>query len=101
MLFDTFSLSPFLRVRDVVALAIDDLPDEHHGVILVHDVVAVERITADKVAEAEERLGLHVVFEPDDILAPVQNQASRRRWSAVDREELKLLEVNVRGMLPA
>src|SRR5688500_12405590 len=94
-------LSPFSRVRDVVAIAFDDLPDEHHGVILMHDVVTVERITSDKVAEAEERLGLHVVFEPDDVFAPVEDQSARRRRSAVDREKLKLLEVDVRRMLPA
>src|SRR5687768_10775466 len=93
-------LISLLWVGDVVAFALDDLPDEHHRVIFVDDVVAVERILADEIAEPEERLRMHVVLEPDDVFATVLHKTCRRRRRAIDREELKLLEVDVRRMLP-
>ena len=59
----------------VVVTSWSDLEDEHHCVILMHNVVTVERILALEVAETEEGLRLHVVFQPDHVFAPVLNQA--------------------------
>src|SRR6185369_3122557 len=44
-----------LRVLIVVADVVD-LCEQHHGVVFVHYVVAVQRELADEVAEAEENL---------------------------------------------
>src|SRR5579859_858257 len=46
-------LSVFLRHHDVVALRLN-MPDCHHGVVLMHHVMAVNWVLAQPVAEAEE-----------------------------------------------
>src|SRR6185436_10880869 len=55
-------------LRIVVAVVVHG-PQEHHGVILVHDVVAMQRIVAAEVAEAEEELDRLVESEPYHVLA--------------------------------
>src|SRR5262245_42265960 len=46
-----------------------DFKSEHHGVILMDHVVAVHRIAAHEVAEAEEQARLRAIGEPDYVLA--------------------------------
>src|SRR5262249_26041007 len=94
------SVSPWqslLRLRIRIAGRLDG-PQRHHGVILVHYVVAMHRITPGKIAEAEEQnVGL-VVVQLRNVFAGVLHQW---RWSAVARDDLVFFEMNVDGMHPA
>src|SRR5216117_2652147 len=98
-------LSPFavqsLRPRVGVTAGIDDLPVRHHRVVLVHDVVAGDRISAVEVAEAEvDHVGI-ARLEPRHVLAPFLDQRRGRRRPAVDRQRLEFLEVDMDRMVPA
>src|SRR5690349_6944708 len=44
----------FSRHQDLIAL-LHDVPEGHHGVVLVHHVVTMDRVLAQPVAEAEEQ----------------------------------------------
>src|ERR1700683_5401445 len=73
-LLDTLlmALSPFalslLRYDDVVAFRLN-VPKSHHGVVFVHDIVAVDGILAQPVTEAEEELRSLVGMQLRDVLA--------------------------------
>src|ERR1700720_3086857 len=84
-----------LRHVDVVSHG-QDVPQSHHGVVLVYDVVAVDWILADPVAEAEEELDTLVGMQLRDILSRALN--GQRRSGAVTREDLVFLKVDVNGV---
>src|SRR5262245_48011629 len=65
-------------LRRVVALVVH--PEEHHHrVVLVNDVVAVNRVVPAEVAEAEEQLDLLVEAQAEDVLAGVVHGVGLRR----------------------
>ena len=59
----------FSRYEYVVALQ-RDVPEGHHRVILMHDVVTVHGILAQPVAEADKQLHPLVGMQLRDVLAP-------------------------------
>src|SRR5262245_3965601 len=69
---DTLAMICLLSARSGLADQVAGLIDveaDHHRVILVDHVVAMHRIAAEEVAEAEEQRRLGVVGEPHDVLA--------------------------------
>src|SRR5215469_2090326 len=81
-----------LRHQDVVALR-RHLPDCHHGVVLMHHVVAVDRVFAQPVAEAEEQLHPLVGVELGNVLASEVRRYGRRR--PVTAQDLVLFQMNM------
>src|SRR5437016_3136257 len=74
-----------------------DVPPEHHGMVLVHDVVAVHGIPPVEVPEAHEEPDLFVALQPHDVLP---GHLVGRRRDAVAREDAELLEMDVDRVLP-
>src|SRR4051794_1991294 len=72
-------------------------PANHHGVILVHRVVAVHRVAAGPIAEAHEDLHFLVGIQPDHVLAAALPCWGRR---SVTAENAVLFEVNVHRVAP-
>jgi hypothetical protein len=68
-------------------------------VVFMHNVVAVDRILPDPVAEAEEDLNTFVRMHFRHVLASVLLDGQNRR-RAVAREDLVLLEVDMDGVRP-
>ena len=81
----------------VIVSRIIDVKPQHHRVIFVNRVVAVHRITAGEVAEAEVNINVIIFTKSDDVLAPSFDQ---RRGVAVTAENLMLFEVNVDRVRP-
>src|SRR4051812_45488832 len=52
----------------------DELKLEHHGVILVHDVMAVRWIASDHVPEPEEHLHLLPIRQLDDVVPGIHDR---------------------------
>ena len=57
-----------LRIGFLVPRVVD-LQEHHHRVIFVNDVVAVDWVAPDEVAEPEKHLRLHVVLQSEHVLA--------------------------------
>src|SRR5712691_7147756 len=76
-----------------------DLPAHHHGMILVHCIVAMHRIVPQEVAEGEEDPNFLVRMEEDYIFTAILNRP-RRDWYSVPRQDHVLLEVDVDRMRP-
>src|SRR5436309_16055649 len=74
-----------------------DVPPEHHGMVLVHDVVTVHGIPTVEVPEADEEPDLFVALQPHDILP---GHLVGRRRDAVAREDPELVEMDVAPVLP-
>src|SRR5918998_1472898 len=66
----------------------------------MNDVMAMNWVAPDKVAEAEKHLSLHVVLQSEHVLAPRLNDPGGPRRLVVDPEGLELLEVHVNRVLP-
>src|SRR5580692_10374484 len=81
----------------VVAIRFD-FPPSHHGVIFVNHVVAMQRIAAVEVAEAEEQLHPLRGLQPSHIFSGVLDL--QRRRGKVPRDDLMLLEVDVDRVRP-
>ena len=75
------------------------MPESHHGVVFVHNVVAVNRILPDPVAEAEEELNTLVRMDLHYVLASVLFDGQCRRRT-VTRKDLVFLEVDMDGVRP-
>ena len=80
------------KVTNVVVRSFEDV------VIFVHDVVAVQRVAALPIAEAEEQLHLLVVVQWRDVLA---RHLDLRRRRAVAAQDLELFHVDVDRVHPA
>jgi hypothetical protein len=70
---------------------------QHHRVVLVDRVVAMHRVSPDKVSEAEEQFDVVVLTQPHDVLAAPLDQ---RRRLPVPSYDLVFFEVNVDRVLP-
>src|SRR5262249_24852083 len=84
------------RDEDGVAI-LGNLPSQHHRVILVDRVVAVQRVPPDEITEPEEQLDALVLPQPRDVLP---TDVERYRPASGARYELMFLEVNVNRMRP-
>src|SRR5580658_3693870 len=87
-----------LRHVDVVPAVSHDVPQSHHGVILVNHVVAVDRILTHPVAEAEEELHTFVRVYLHHVLARLLDGQGRRQ--SVACEDLVFLQVDMDWMGP-
>src|SRR5215468_10883175 len=76
-----------------------DRPQGHHGVIFMHQVVAVHGITSQEIAEAEEDLHRLVVAKLNHVLTRFLD--CQRRRSAIAGNDLVLLKVDMNRMHPA
>src|SRR6266850_8156894 len=92
---------PRLRPRIGVGAGIDDFQMQHHRVVLVHDVMAVERVPSKEIAEAEEQPLIVAGLETRHVLAALLYQRRGGRRPPIDGESLELLEVHVDRMMPA
>src|SRR5476649_2411563 len=96
---------PFSEPAAAFLARLDDVPAHHHGMVLMHHVMAMHRVAALHVAEAHEDADLFAVVELDDVLAAeidagVGRLLVRRRRHAVARQDAMLFEVDVHGMPP-
>ena len=86
-----------ITITLVIVSDVVDVKPQHHRVIFMNRVVAVHRVTAGEVAEAEVDIYIVILAEPDDVLAPSLNQG----WCVpVAAENLMLFEVNVDWVRP-
>src|SRR3954454_11977595 len=80
----------------------EDLPAEHHVVVLVGEVVAVRDVRAREGPEAARDDDILVGVEGDHVLlAGVIGTAAVGRQGAVARHDPVLLHVEVHGVYPA
>ena len=69
--------------------------------VLMNDVMAVDWISSDEISEAKEHLSLHVMLQPENILASRRNESGTLGRYAVDLERLEFLKVHVNRVLPS
>src|SRR6478735_11260378 len=80
-----------------------DFPAEHHGVVLVGQVVAVRHVRSDEVAEPAEDDHRFTRIEPDHVFFPVSVWAGLRRPGrvlAVAHHHAVLFHVQVHRVHP-
>src|SRR5215467_3544031 len=82
-----------------------NLKAHHHGVVLMHDVVAVQGVVAEEVSQLVEDLALAgilgpygAVSYPYDILSGLLIAGNR---FAISRQDLEFFKVEMDGVLPA
>src|SRR4051794_22341405 len=80
--------------------AVHDVVARHHGVVLVDDVVAVERILAEEVAELDVDFDLLAGMKPDNVLSGILDIA-RLDGDAIARQYPELLIMQVDRVGPA
>src|SRR2546428_5901617 len=77
-----------------------DVEPQHHRVVLVDRVVAMQGVLPGEIAKAEEERGAGIRFQSEHVLAAGLDQRRRGRRATVDRQGLELLEVDVDRMFP-
>ena len=69
--------------------------------VFVNDVMAVDWVSPDEIPEAKEHLCLHVMLQPENILASRRNESRAFGRYTVDLECLEFLKVHVNRVLPS
>src|SRR2546425_12603967 len=82
----------------IVTVSIDQVPPEHHGMVLMHGVVAMGGVPSDPVSKSNEDANVVSWAQNHNILP---GYFVRRRRFAVPREDLEFLHVNMDRMGPA
>src|SRR5712691_6859037 len=82
----------------IVTVSIDQVPSEHHGMVLMHGVVAMGGVPSDPVSESNEDPNFVSWAQNHNILP---GYFVRRRRFAVPGEDLEFLHVNMDRMGPA
>src|SRR3989449_7739322 len=82
----------------IVTVSIDQVPSEHHGMVLMHSVVAMGGVPSDPVSESNEDANFVSRAQIHNILP---GYFVRRRRFAVPREDPEFLHVNMNRMRPA
>src|SRR5262249_49824093 len=82
-----------IRVPDIC-----NLPYQHHGMIFMHEVVAVHRIPAEEIAEPEEKMHRVIELDPHHVFSRCLYERRRR---SVPGQDLEFFEMDVDRMLPA